>query len=229
MADHHFGQYGIVSGNLELPRTGAWTAEVYFSAASAPSSGSTADLQIGTVNRKGTVVDIAADYLQVKARIVAGAGKLDTLLDARDYRGFQAAQIAQDALQDAGEQTGTWSALDIYCAHWTRSQGPCRESLRRVTRLLGRGEVAGTDSTSLTTWRFGDDGVADTVVDTFAASGAAFEQLSSWGQERLVFLGVYDSSIRPGQSIVAWDVVRKLDRVLYEFGPTRFTLTGWYL
>lgn len=229
MADHHFGQYSIVRGNLELPRTGAWTAEVYFSAASAPSSGATANLQIGTVNRKGTVVDIAADYLQVKARIVAGAGKLDTVLDARDYRGYQAAKIAQDALRDAGEQAGTWSALDIYCAHWTRSQGPCRESLRRVTRLLGRGEVAGADSTLLTTWRFGDDGVADTVVDTFAASGAAFEQLSSWGQERLVFLGVYDSSIRPGQSIVAWDVVRKLDRVLYEFGPTRFTMTGWYL
>jgi hypothetical protein len=229
MADHHFGQYSIVSGNLELPRTGAWTAEVFFSAASAPSKGSTADLQIGTVNRKGTVVDIAADYLQVKARIVAGAGKLDTVLDARDYRGYQAAKIAQDALRDAGEQTGTWGALDIYCAHWTRSQGPCRESLRRVTRLLGRGEVAEAAATSLTTWRFGDDGVADTVVDTFAASGAAFEQLSSWGQERLVFLGVYDSSIRPGQSIVAWDVVRKLDRVLYEFGPTRFTMTGWYL
>lgn len=229
MADHHFGQYGIVSGNLELPRTGAWTAEVFFSAASAPSKGSTADLQIGTVNRKGTVVDIAADYLQVKARIVAGAGKLDTVLDARDYRGYQAAQIAQDALRDAGEQTGAWSALDIYCAHWTRAQGPCRESLRRVTRLLGRGEVTGADSASLTTWRFGDDGVADAVVDNFAASGAAFEQLSSWGQERLVFLGVYDSSIRPGQSIVAWDTVRKLDRVLYEFGPTRFTMTGWYL
>ena len=229
MADHHFGQYGIVSGNLELPRTGAWTAEVFFSAASAPSKGSTADLQIGTVNRKGTVVDIAADYLQVKARIVAGAGKLDTVLDARDYRGFQAAQIAQDALQDAGEQTGTWSALDIYCTHWTRSQGPCRESLRRVTRLLGRGEVVSAGATSLTTWRFGDDGVADTVIDTFALNSAAMEHLSSWGQERLVFLGVYDSSIRPGQSIVAWDAVRKLDRVLYEFGPTRFTLTGWYL
>jgi len=229
MADHHFGQYGIVNGNLELPRTGAWTAEVFFSGASAPSKGSTADLQIGTVNRKGTVVDIAADYLQVKARIVAGAGKLDTLLDARDYRGFQAAQIAQDALQDAGEQTGTWSALDIYCAHWTRSQGPCRESLRRVTRLLGRGEVVSADTTSLTTWRFGDDGVADTVVDTFALSAGAFEQLSSWGQERVVFLGVYDSNIRPGESVVAWDAVRKLDRVLYEFGPTRFTLTGWYL
>jgi hypothetical protein len=229
MADHHFGQYGIVSGNLELPRTGAWTAEVFFSAASAPSKGSTADLQIGTVNRKGTVVDIAADYLQVKARIVAGAGKLDTVLDARDYRGYQAAKIAQDALRDAGEQTGTWGALDIYCAHWTRSQGPCRESLRRITRLLGRGEVVSADVTSLTTWRFGDDGVADTVVDTFALNSAAMEHMSSWGQERLVYLGVYDSSIRPGQSIIAWDTVRKLDRVLYEFGPTRFTLSGWYL
>jgi hypothetical protein len=98
-----------------------------------------------------------------------------------------------------------------------------------VTRLLGRGEVVSPDVTSLTTWRFGDDGISDTVVDTFALSAGAFEQLSSWGQERVVFLGVYDSNIRPGESIVAWDAVRKLDRVLYEFGPTRFTLTGWYL
>lgn len=229
MADHGFGGSPIVSGNLELPRTGAWTAEVFFAATDAPSKGTTADLIVGNTARWGTVVDIAADYLQVKARIVAGAGKLDTVLEARDYRGFQAAQIAQDALRDAGEQTGTWSALDIYCAHWTRSQGPCRESLRRVTRLLGRGEVANADATSLTTWRFGDDGVADTVVDTFALNSAAMEHMSSWGQERLVYLGVYDSSIRPGQSIIAWDAVRKLDRVLYEFGPTRFTLSGWYL
>ena len=229
MADHLFGASPVISGNLELPRTGAWTAEVYFSITDAPDVGTTADLLIAGTSRSGTVINISQDYLQVKARIVAGAGKLDTVLDARDYRGFQAAQIAQDALRDAGEQTGTWSALDIYCTHWTRSQGPCRESLRRVTRLLGRGEVVSADATSLTTWRFGDDGVADTIVDTFAANGAAFEQLSSWGQERLVFLGVYDSSIRPGQSIVAWDAVRKLDRVLYEFGPTRFTLTGWYL
>ncbi len=229
MGDHGFGSSPIVSGNLELPRIGAWTAEVYFSITDAPDIGTTADLLIAGTSRSGTVVDIAADYLQVKARIVAGAGKMDTVLEARDYRGYQAAQIAQDALRDAGEQTGTWSALDIYCAHWTRSQGPCRESLRRVTRLLGRGEVTGADSTSLTTWRFGDDGVADAVVDTFALSPGAFEQLSSWGQERVVLLGVYNSNIRPGESIIAWDAVRKLDRVLYEFGPTRFTLTGWYL
>jgi hypothetical protein len=98
-----------------------------------------------------------------------------------------------------------------------------------VTRLLGRGEVVSAEATSLTTWRFDDAGVADVVVDTFALNSAAMEHMSSWGQERLVYLGVYDSSIRPGQSIIAWDAVRKLDRVLYEFGPTRFTLTGWYL
>ena len=229
MADHLFGSSPIVSGNLELPRIGAWTAEVYFSITDAPDVGTTADLLIAGTSRSGTVVDIAADYLQVKARIVAGAGKLDTVLEARDYRGFQAAQIAQDALRDAGEQTGTWSALDIYCAHWTRSQGPCRESLRRVTRLLGRGEVANADATALTTWRFGDDGVADTVVDTFALNNAAFEHLASWGQERLLFLGMYDSNVRPGQSVQAWDTVRKLDRCLYEFGPNRFTMTAWYL
>ena len=229
MADHLFGSSPIVSGNLELPRIGAWTAEVYFSITDAPDVGTTADLLIAGTSRSGTVVDIAADYLQVKARIVAGAGKLDTVLEARDYRGFQAAQIAQDALRDAGEQTGTWSALDIYCAHWTRSQGPCRESLRRVTRLLGRGEVANADTMALTTWRFGDDGVADTVVDTFALNNAAFEHLASWGQERLLFLGMYDSNVRPGQSVQAWDTVRKLDRCLYEFGPNRFTMTAWYL
>ena len=229
MADHFFGASPIVSGNLELPRTGAWTAEVYFSITDAPSLGTRSDLLIAGTSRSGTVVSIAQDYLQVKARIVAGAGKMDTILDARDYRGFQAAQIAQDALRDAGEQTGTWGALDIYCPHWTRSQGPCRESLRRVTRLLGKGEVVSADAASLTTWRFDDTGKADAVVDTFTASSAAYEQLTSWGQERLVMLGVYDSSIRPGQSVIAWDAARKLDRVLYEFGPNRFTMLGWYL
>lgn len=228
MADHFLGNIPVLRGNLDLCRAGAWTAEVVLQTDTAPDEGTTTTLSIAGTSRLCTVMSTSSDYLQVKCRLVAGRGKLGAEIEARDYRGYQAAQIAQDALQDAGETSGTWDALNAYCPHWTRRQGPCRDTMWRLLRLLGRGNAAATSPR----WRVLDDGTVDTVVDDFAVVAEElrnFEAMASWGQERLLLLGVEDTIVVPGKSVVAFGASRQLDRVIYVMEPESFTAYCWYL
>lgn len=221
MADVLLGNVPSTQGNLCLARNGAWQAEIMLNATDAPAVGTTTTLTISGLSRLCTVVDAGGDYLQVKCRLVAGRGKLDAVVEPRDYRGFTASAIAQDALRDAGEVPGAWTLLPTYCANWQRVQGPCRGTLRRLARLV--------DSDAR--WRVLDDGTVDLVLDDFAvvAEDGDFQQLGSWGQERLLLLGVNDTTIVPGKSIVAFDTERQVDRIEYRWESNSFMASVWYL
>ncbi len=224
MADFLLGSQSLVKGNLDLCRLGAATAEVFLSTTTPPSKGDTFVLSTRGTDRLMTVVDVGGDYLQVKCRLVAGRGHLDApLLDPRDYRGYQASQIAQDAIGDAGEVAGDWSLLDVYCANWTRSQGPLRQCLGRLSRLV---------QDPLVTWRVQDDGAIALVRDDFAIvteTDRDFAQLGAWGQERLLYLGMTDTRVVPGRSVLAFGQVRNVDRVLYTWDSDTFNAYVWYL
>ena len=229
MADFTLGGVPIISGDVDFCRIGAWTADIYLQTDQAPDVGTTTTLALKGRLLLCTVVATSADYLQVKCRVVAGRGKLDAVLPAKDYRGYVASQIAIDCLQEAGETPGQWDALDAQCAHWTRSQGPCRGAIRRLSRLFSGGDlVVGADGELDVTqavppvWRVMDDGTCDSVVDSFALSDSSFVALESWGQERLVHLSVDDALIKPGQSIVAFDATRAIDRVVYKIQSDSF-------
>lgn len=235
MADFTLGGVPILSGNVNLPRIGAWTMDAYIQTTIAPPYGTTTTLALKDRLMLGTVVASSADYLQVKCRVVGGRGKLNSVLSARDYRGYQASEIAQDALRDAGETPGQWTALDTYCAHWTRSQGPCRETIRRLVRLwqggevvVGEDEVVGADATVPPVWRVLDDGTVDSVVDDFSSTDSKYVELESWGQDRLVQLSVEDALLSPGRSVVAFGVTRRIDRIVFRLEPRSFQALCWY-
>lgn len=235
MADFTLGGVPILSGNVNLPRIGAWTMDAYLQTTIAPLRGTTTTLALKDRLMLGTVVASSADYLQVKCRVVGGRGKLNNILSPRDYRGYQASEIAQDALRDAGEVPGQWSALDVYCAHWTRSQGPCRGTLRRLARLwqnddvvVGEDEVIAAGATVPPVWRVLDDGTVDSVVDDFSTTASQYVPLESWGQDRLVQLSVDDALLSPGRSVVAFGATRRLDRVVYGLEPRSFQALCWY-
>jgi hypothetical protein len=80
-------------------------------------------------------------------------------------------------------------------------------------------------------WRVFDDGTVDSIDDAFDVAGSSqtFAELGSWGQERLLLLGVQDSVIRPGDAVEAFGQDRRLDRCLYEFDEDSFKMWGWYL
>ncbi len=225
MADFLLGSQPLIRGNLDLCRIGAATAEVFLATtSSSPSRGDTLTLSMRGTSRLMTVVDVGGDYLQIKCRLVAGRGHLDEpLLEPRDYRGYGAAEIAQDAIGDAGEVAGDWSLLDVYCANWTRSQMPLRQCLGRISRLV---------QDPLVTWRVQDDGAIALVKDDFSVvteTETDFAQLGAWGQERLLLLGMTDTRVVPGRSVSAFGQIRNVDRCLYEFTSDTFTSWVWYL
>lgn len=224
MADFLLGTQPLIRGNLDLCRVGAATAEVLMATTTPPSRGDTLQLTMKGLSRLMTVVDVSGDYLQVKCRLVAGRGHLDApILDPRDYRGYQAAQIAQDAIGDAEEVAGDWSLLQVYCPHWTRFQGPLRQCLERMCRLVQDPTVA---------WRVLDDGTVSLVQDDFATiveTDRDFAQLGAWGQERLLLLGMTDTRVVPGRSVLAFGQVRNVDRVLYTWDSDTFNAMVWYL
>lgn len=224
MADFLLGDSALVKGNLDLCRIGASTAEVYLATTTPPRRGDILMLTMKDTSRLMTVVDVGGDYLQVKCRLVAGRGKLDApILDPRDYRGYQAAQIAQDAIGDAGEVAGDWTLLDTYCGHWTRSQGPLRACLQRLVRLVREPGVV---------WRVLEDGSVALVRDEYddvVETDLDFAQLGSWGQERMLLLGMIDTRVVPGRSIAAFGQVRNIDRILYQFDSETFIANAWYL
>lgn len=221
MADVFLGDSPVVSGNLDLCLNGAWTSECFLAGTTAPPKGTTLNLTIRERSRLCTVVDVGADYLQVKCRLVAGRGKLDAVIEARDYRGYQAAAIAQDTLQDAGEVPGSWDPLQVYCGHWQRPEGPCRDSLRRLLRLV--------DGES-TAWRVLDDGTVDLVVDDYAvvATPKTIAPLGSWGQERLLLLGVENSDIVPGKSVSCFGQDFRVNRSLFTWDSDNFNCRVWW-
>ena len=227
MADFLLGDVPLLSGNVDFPLIGAWTAEVLLSTTTSPPIGTVTTLSMRGTSRLCTVVAAGGDYLQVKCRLVAGRGALDALLDPRDYRGYQAAQIAVDAIKDAGEVPGAWDALATYCPHWLRPQGPLRACLQRLVRL--------TNDPALH-WRVGDDGVVSLVRDDYsvvidAGSGtgseAGFAQLASWGQERLLLFSLTDTTLQPGRSVSAFGQTRPIDRCLYTWSADTFECMTW--
>lgn len=224
MSDFLLGTSALIKGNLDLCRVGASTAEVYLATTTPPTKGDTLQLTMKGTSRLMTVVDVSGDYLQVKCRLVAGRGHLDTpILDPRDYRGYQAAQIAQDAIGDAGEVAGDWSLIDTYCGHWTRSQGPLRTCLQRLCRLVREPGVA---------WRVLEDGSIALVRDEYdvvVETDNDFAQLVAWGQERLLLLGMTDTRVVPGRSVMAFGEVRNVDRALYTWDSDTFNAMIWYL
>lgn len=221
MADFLLGKLPIVLGNASFPLIGAWTAEVLLSTTEAIPVGLQTTLSMRGTERACTVVATSADYLQVKCRLVAGAGKLGAELDSRDYRNYAASTIAQDALQDAGEGVGDWSALTTVCPHWLRPQGPLRETLHRLVRLTNDPDLH---------WRVEDDGRVSLVRDlyTLATPNEETAQLGSWGQERLLLFSITDTTIQPGKSVRAFDQTRAIDRALYEWDSDKFQCWAWY-
>ena len=222
MADHYLGDAAVVKGNLLLPRIGAWTAEVWLAGNEAPAVGTQTVLTVAGTDRVATVIASSSDYLQAKCRVVAGAGRLQSEIQAKDYRGYTAPDVVRDILTEAGETPGSWIQVSsIQVQTWQRTRGPCRNALQRFLRLV----------TGDTVWRVFDDGTVDSVDDVFDVTGTSqtFAELASWGQERLLLLGVQDSVIRPGDAVEAFGQDRRLDRCLYEFDEDNFKLRAWYL
>lgn len=221
MADFSFAGHPIVNGNVTAAIVGLWHGEFYFSDSEAGISiGQRGSLEILGSSRIGTVVAVEGAGGFYRARIYGGAGKLDTILDPRDYRGYEASAIARDCLRDAGEDVGDWSPLSVSCQHWMRTKDTCRSALRRLCRL--------TDDASLH-WRALASGQISMVKETWPDNTSAIDRENFiWPQERLVRFFPGDGSVSPGQKVTVFGASRRLTRVEYKWSAQEIACEAFY-
>lgn len=119
----------VISGQVALPLRGRLVADVLIAAGAAPERGARveATFQGGrtyrcTVERSGPQGGFHA------LRVVGGTGGLSSVIDARYYESFPAANIARDIAEDCGETVGEID-LPGTLPRWTRPAGAAHEAL----------------------------------------------------------------------------------------------------
>lgn len=215
MGNYRLGNYPVISGTLTIPISGAWTADVRLASTSAPSG--TTTLTIHDNSLVGTIIASAADYASPRCRIVAGRGRLDVTLPPKDYRDYRAADIALDAIREAGEVGGIWDTLDVICPHWLRPQASVRSVLQRLSRL-----------DPLSSWTVSDSGTIDLVQHRFNLYVGSYSTFRSFGDEKVLVLHVDDIGIRPGMSIQAFGRSVRVNRTMYEWDERQLQCMVWY-
>lgn len=139
---------GVLEARVELPRVGAWVADLAIDTATPASGKVTLDLNgfqlQGFVRRGGMVADTSI------LRVVGGAGGLTTPLDALGYQGVPLQVPLRDVLTAAGEQLDPSSDTQLLQAtlrFWIRKQGKASSALQQLL-LQSEGAV----------WRVGPNG-----------------------------------------------------------------------
>jgi hypothetical protein len=184
----------ILSGTVTLPRQGVWHAHLVLSAASAPTGA--AVLQVGpSLRLQGTVVRSGLYAGEVRAYVVGGAGRLQTELPPRWYRGAPRELPLRDLCDEAGEQLSPSSdavlLAEILSPGWARVRGPAAAALGRL--LDGTGA----------SWRLLPDGRLWAGPETWApAQGMADLVVIDEGRARgRVVFATEAPQLLPGQTL----------------------------
>lgn len=126
---------GVVDARVELPRVGAWVADLAIDTPSPPPDGSSVTLDLngfqlqGTVRRGGSVADTSI------LRVVGGAGGLARELDPLAYQGVPLQVPLRDVLGAAGEVLDVASdrgLLQTSLAFWMRARGRAGAALALI-------------------------------------------------------------------------------------------------
>lgn len=182
----HVGGVEIISGDVVIPYSGAWFADLMFAAPLEATGRVT--IEIGSMRLVGTVDPVASGTRgeQSFARIVAGAGGWATLVTPQYYHadnGVRALLIAQDAARIAGETLGTFTpSADTVGIDYARQVGP-------ASRVL----EAACGSAS---WWVDFDGVTQVGTRTTSpAPAASYELIEYDPRQRIATLALDDISL----------------------------------
>ena len=216
----------IVRGNLMIPRSGLWTLDALLGDdANLPPVGSQVVLNAYSTLRYGTVIEAGEEYLQLRVRVIGGAGKLETELPPQSYTGYALNDIASDILSEAGETPGDLSGLPLNTQRWTRSRGPANSALRRVVRLQRsdgnqlRMYAEHTGEISVRTW----------TPYVFQSLNPRYTDLAIWPQDKEAYIGPdLNTTIEPEQIVSIFDRQVTIVRVLYELQEDVLRCKVWY-
>jgi len=197
-----------------MSRVGAWMATVEATADEEIESPVTLDL--GALSLEGVVVNGGYAAGRASARLVGGAGGLDTVLDPFTFGTTPLRLPLTSAVTGAGERlssTSSTAALAYVLARWPRMQRTCRAELRMLAALVGA------------SWRVLPDGSIWFGTETWAEVSPAHEIVEPFGAVPRVVIGVEEmpAELLPGTTFLG----RPVETVVYRLGATSARVEVW--
>lgn len=166
--------FRVLGGEIVVPLSGAWRADLELDTETAPTGAVTVELEDGTT-LKGFARRGKAHGGSTGVRLVGGAGGLAKTIPSKHHRRPSKSLVASDICSAAGETLLSTSALDGDLPAWSRIEGTAGEALSRLAEELGvlwRVTLAGEVTFSAATWP--DSGLAELdVIDRDAALATA--------------------------------------------------------
>lgn len=222
-ADVRIDDVPSVSGDLHVPLGWAWTCDATARGdGRAFAAGDRVVLSFFGVERAGTVVAGGDGDLRNVVRIVGGAGKLPTILEASDYQGRGLDYVVRDVLRSAGEEVGDLSPLRaVTLARWLRPAERADRALHRLMRMAPEGVVLRPNA----------QGKWDAVRPTWEDLPPAWDQhrVGSWDAEDAAqFLAEAGRLPEPGRAMTFQGRSRRANRVQYVWDEATCRASVWF-
>lgn len=219
-------ELAVRSGNLFFPYRGAGTAHVILAEAPDSLPSGRVTLRWHGLDWSGALLRIGTSEGETSALMVAGAGGLSTILDAKYYANQpQVRLIVQEILSAAGESlsaTSTTSVLSQTLPSWPRRQDQAGALLDAVAKALG------------VVWRVLPDGSVFVGTDDFAQAQAVedtdYQLLSSepeWLEQ--VIAPLTARLPLPGEAFSPAGLGGAVARVHLEDDGDEYVARIWYL
>lgn len=197
----------VLEARVQMPYSGAWTADLAIDAAAAsvPTGRVVVDLG-GPLSLRGVATRGGAAFGVTSLRVVGGSGGLAQVLEPKDYRGVPLRIPLQDAVSAAGETLAAnadQQALALELDRWTRFRQRAAEVLDGLAAEAG------------CTWRVLYSGTVWLGADNFPAANLKYDLLRGDPHLGQVELGVDVPSLVPGVSLLGQQV-RRVEHVVSE-------------
>jgi hypothetical protein len=183
----------VVSATLNLPRVGAWSADLELGSSEALSG--KVDLLIGDTRWVGTIAKAAVFAGVFRARMVAGGNGLRTKATPRHYTSPTIGVVLRDIATGVGEvvsSTASSGVTGTQLRHWTTISIPAAQAIRCLMDF----------APPETVWRHLPDGTIWLGADAFEDSGISdFAEIGEGPEDEVVELQLVTPLIYPGTKI----------------------------
>ena len=201
----------VTGGNVLLPRTGVWLANLRVNDQDALPDRLV--LQLGTVEMPAAVAKAELLHGMMEARIVGGAGGIGETARPKHYHQPLVKHVLADLLRDSGEAlaaTSTPAVVATALEAWTTLTLPTGAILAALCR------VAGTE----VNWRVLSDGTVWIGTEDWPDSGVLSRSIEGDGPNAASIIGTDIPGLWPGTILNG----RRVDYVRHDLDNTRTTV-----
>jgi hypothetical protein len=198
----------VSSGQIDLPLTGIWMADVKMGDQVAPDVGTYVTATLRDTAMPAMVATSELVDGIVHMRLIGGKGGLGNTSRPKHYHAPLLRHVLADLLRDAGETlspTSSASVLSLSLEAWTTLRRPTGATLAALCAVAGAN------------WRVLPDGTVWIGVETWPESTAQVRSLARDGAAASNTLGTDGPEVWPGTTLNG----RRVDGVIYDLETNR--------